>query len=428
MTTKTNQSYEKRRKWPLLLVAILLLGIAILFARKTQEEPNEITEPALMKEKDAAEVTAPSLEEQNTKKSTEVSEVAEEIENVKIVEAITETTPPSVEEAPAPEIVFPGDITTSTTETNPTPEYNESYIGQFKIPSLGINVGCYEGSTQGTVDKANSAAYFNHAGHVVIADHVNQDFSSLKSCKKGDIAHVPVGNDSIQYECVAVMDGINTGYSLTTTDGRSISELYPGTVVCYTCNGNSTNVTMAFFKIVESTSNNNNNNPINQIEDKLYTEPESDTEEVWLNPSPNGKEPCPANTHKWYLFHTVEFWETEGEYEVKYFHEQYVCSTCDSDMLRTTEVERVPIKNEEIEPPEESKTPSEESTEPTLPSEPDTNHPESENTEPPIDNSSEINSSEPPRPEETESFLDSENETETTTEATTEVDDETVSS
>lgn len=366
MTIQKNQANEKQRKWLFLTTAVLLLVFAVFLNPTIQAEGTNTTEPIAMKEEDAAAKAAPSIIAQETEETKNIAEVVTEINSVEIVET---TEAPIIIPASTENTTINEGITSAPSETQ-KPGINSSYVGQFKIPSLGINVGCYNGSSQKTVDNANSAAYFNNSGHMVIADHVNQDFNSLKSCKQGDIAYVPVGGDSLKYECVAVMDGINTGYSLTTPDGRNISELYPGTVVCYTCNGNSTNVTMAFFKIVET--NNSVNHAISQIENQLYNQPKTETEEVWLNPSPSGKEPCPANTHKWYLFHSLEFWETEGEYRVKYFHEQYVCSTCESDMLKTTEIERVQIQEEPTLPPE---------TEPPV-SEPETTNPKLAETEP----------------------------------------------
>ena len=122
------------------------------------------------------------------------------------------------------------------------------YVGRFSVPSVGVDVACYYSAAQAVVDAADSAAYFDCSGHKVIADHVNQSFDGLKNCAVGDTAQVVGENGPEQYQCVAVSDGHNTGYDLTDENYVSIGELYPGTLVCYTCRNGWQNVTISFFE------------------------------------------------------------------------------------------------------------------------------------------------------------------------------------
>jgi hypothetical protein len=113
---------------------------------------------------------------------------------------------------------------------------------------VGVDVACYDSAAQGVVNAADSAAYFAYGAHMVIADHVNQSFSGLLDCAVGDVAQLTKDGGTEQYQCVAVIDGHNTGYDLTDENYTSIGELYPGTLVCYTCKNGWQNVTISFFE------------------------------------------------------------------------------------------------------------------------------------------------------------------------------------
>lgn len=199
------------------------------------------------------------------------------------------------------------------------------YLGRFQIPSVGVNVSCYASYSQSTVDADNSAAYYYDDTHTIIADHVNQGFGAIKSCEEGTVAYFSSSDDTIEYECVAVMAGINTGSNLTTTDGTDISEIYPCTLVCYTCNDNWQDITMVFFKVAGT--------DINDIPDEY----EPDTN---FYPDNNGKTPCFSGTHNWETFETFEYWGVEGEYRVKYRQDTYFCSSCNSYYTKTTFIEK----------------------------------------------------------------------------------------
>ena len=121
------------------------------------------------------------------------------------------------------------------------------FVGRFSVPSVSVDVACYDSASQATVDAADSAAYFFSCGHTIIGDHVNQGFSAIKSCSVGTTACLKTENGEARYTCVDVIQGHNTGTALTDAAYCSIENLYPGALVCYTCNENWQNVTLVFF-------------------------------------------------------------------------------------------------------------------------------------------------------------------------------------
>ena len=121
------------------------------------------------------------------------------------------------------------------------------YYGRFQIPAVGVDVACYNSGAQSVVDARDSAAYFYACGHQVIGDHVHQGFGAIKRCRVGDTAQLVTPHGVERYTCVGQIRGHNTGTELTDWDYKPIDDLYPDTLVCYTCNDNWKNVTIVFF-------------------------------------------------------------------------------------------------------------------------------------------------------------------------------------
>ena len=265
----------------------------------------------------------------------------------------------------------------NNTSTTPPPSNNNNYntwdtlVGKLSIPSVGLSVNCYASASQATVDAANSAAYFYTQGHLVIGDHVNQGFNKIKSCSKGTIAYIPYGGSSVEYECVAVMNGINTGYSLTTADGRDIRDLYPGAVVCYTCNSNWQNVTLVFFQIPGTS--------VEELED----------ENSEFYPGEDVANTCPAGQHDWSLEETFDYVEITDDYRIKYRRNHYICNKCNSDWLETSELARWDIDDKDWWKEDEPE-------EPSVPEETEPESPPPENTEPPVETPTEPDDTVPP--------------------------------
>ena len=252
-----------------------------------------------------------------------------------------------------------------------------AYVGMFSIPGVGVSVPCYASSSQAVCDAQNAAAYFYMSNHLVIADHVNQGFNRIKSCSPGMVAYAP---DGTKYECITIMQGINTGYSLTLTDGTNIREIYPGALVAYTCNSNWQSVTMVFFKVYGT----NIDEPSEEFEGENDFYPGENSDKV----------PCSPGTHEWDLIDSFEYWDFEDGIRKKMLREVFICSVCESEWYKATEIVQPP----EEEPPVEEPTESE--TEPTQPSEPEETKPEeTQPEEPPKETEPEIPPTIPTEPE-----------------------------
>ena len=172
-------------------------------------------------------------------------------------EVIEETTTPSQHEETKP-VEEP-----KPTETKPNnkPNTSDTYVGRFKISSVGVNVGCYASSSQATVDATDSASYFFGYGHRIIADHNNQGFNGIKSCDVGTKATFTYEDGSVEnLVCVGKIQGHNTGTTLTDANYTPIHDLYPGSIACYTCNDNWKNITIVFFMEESEVNNKKENN------------------------------------------------------------------------------------------------------------------------------------------------------------------------
>lgn len=390
------------------VLVALLVATALLTGMVTSAPETEAVDGTTMAVEAplAVESTEPVEETKEEKNPTEETVATEE---TLAVEETVETTEPEE---------------TQKSENNSSSNYSDdgvyntwdTCVGSFSIPSVGLSVNCYSSASQSTVDAKNSAAYFYTQGHSVVADHVNQGFNKIKSCSKGTSAYLA----GVEYECVAVMSGHNDGHKLTTSSGEDIRNVYPGTLVAYTCNSNWQNVTMVFFKVAGT-----------EIED-LDTEMGESSD---IYPSEDGRAPCAVGSHNWELADSWEYLSYEMEGRARFLHEHFICSRCNADWVKDTLLEHDPDfswddEDEEDEEDEDFNEPVvEENTSPTepvetiLPTEPDIEPTEPnvpEETTPPVeDNTSDENDVAPEGPEDssdyqeepdTEEFVESTNE------------------
>jgi hypothetical protein len=350
----------------LLFVGAGILLVATLFAIAVPVKAEKVnttppSEPSEMVEimETEAETTEPV-----TVETTIVTEVAEETTEA-TEEPTEETTTPTEETEPATEppakennVTNTGNTSSSNTGTNNTWDV---YVGRFKVPSAGINVGCYASASQMTVDASDSAAYYNGYGHTVIADHVNQAFSGLSSCSVGTAAKLETGSGTKTYTCVGKMNGHNTGTGLTDANYNSIRDYYPGALVAYTCNGNWQNVILVFF--MPDDGNNiyvDSNGNLNEFESK--------DEEVEYSPSRFCDEM--GREHKWGAWGR-EWGNAAGTYEWRSRHCQ-LCPEEDWQLfdLVPPETEPAPTEPPATEPPVQGAEPPVETTpEETMPPE-----------------------------------------------------------
>lgn len=362
-----NKKFSKLLKIGIAIVVIILIALILkpLFVRA---KPINMETVKMLSFENQIETIQVSNEWKTTREKVFLkidTEKYKPIEETKptevIVEAIEEeikNDTPTVETKPSKENTSTDkpkkEKPVSTNNEKEEKPHSDNYVGRFKVPALGINVACYSGSSQSIVDAKDSAAYFYFGGHAVIGDHKNQGFNAIKSATVGMKATL----GSTKYKCVAKIKGRNTGSSLTDTNGTSISKLYPGTLVTYTCNENWKNITIVF----------------------------------WESQDSDGVD-CSKGVHLWKDWEIArEFFDNNGKY---YGWDKRVCKLC---------------QEEEWEPrnkPSENCKPPVKETEPPAETEPETTPPPVE-TEPPIETEPPVEETKPTEPpvQETEPKLE----------------------
>lgn len=126
------------------------------------------------------------------------------------------------------------------------------YIGRLTIPSVGIDVGCYEFDERqyddvtylsNTMDRRDSAVKFwypsttasNEAGSWTFADHNYQGFAKLKDFSSGDSMRITSPDGDIEeYIVTEVLKGKNEDRDLT-VNGTSIIGQKSDEIILYTC-------------------------------------------------------------------------------------------------------------------------------------------------------------------------------------------------
>lgn len=125
-------------------------------------------------------------------------------------------------------------------------ENQPGMVGRLVIPSVGVNVALFSGSSQAIVDVQDSAAYFSAGNAMVIGDHWNQGFTKIKSCTVGTKAYIYRGDSIETLTCTNVCRGINNDYDILYEDGTSATT--GSWLLMYTCNGaNYHDITITFW-------------------------------------------------------------------------------------------------------------------------------------------------------------------------------------
>ena len=181
-----------------------------------------------------------------------ISSPAPETENA-AADAV-QTLPPLRDKPMAPEaVVFLGRNRQVEQEIRSTP----GMMGRLVIPGVGINVALYidgEGETemeklQNICDREDSAAFFCDGIGYLIADHNNQAFQPLSNVSLGDKAFILRGHSILSLECDLRMSGHNYGQGIVDEEGNYVSAY--SDYICYTCEDNWNNVSIAGFKVVD---------------------------------------------------------------------------------------------------------------------------------------------------------------------------------
>ena len=132
----------------------------------------------------------------------------------------------------------------------------ENYVGRWVISDIDVDVALYQQyADEGNiiVDALDSATFFTtSSGSTVIGDHAEQGFDAIKRCSVGMVAEIQKRDSSIElYTCIGVIQGINNGKYLTDLEGNKLYDLYPNTLLCYTCNDSWESVTVVLFNKIE---------------------------------------------------------------------------------------------------------------------------------------------------------------------------------
>lgn len=250
--------------------------------------------------------------------------------------------------------------------------YPSDFLGRFKIPEVGVDVACYYSHAQATVDASDSAAYFYSSGHVVIGDHNYQGFEAIKACRVGTSATMHSISGTVTYTCIDVIQGHNTGSTLTDGDYVSIANLYPGALVCYTCNDNPSNITIVFF-----------------ASDTIGNEVSGESESS-IQKSEEPKVHGSCVEHIWGDWEVA--WEVRNE-EGDFGWEKRICLVCDEEEWVQMVFEDDESKSEEVE--SETTEPKEMDAEETETEATDPNETESNGTGPWVTESEETEPEEP---------------------------------
>lgn len=161
-------------------------------------------------------------------------------------------------------VIYNGDTAYMASEylstDNPVSSGPLGTAGRLTIPSVSIDVALYACSSSGEyaaeqqriVDDIDSAAYITqvYTNRHIIADHNHQGFDAIKSCVPYETyAYINFGSSIQRYVCTGIGSGLNLGNNLLDWNGRSLNyDPISGGLAMYTCNENSTNVTITYWE------------------------------------------------------------------------------------------------------------------------------------------------------------------------------------
>lgn len=123
-----------------------------------------------------------------------------------------------------------------------SPDYTDdtahsNFAGRLYIPEVNIDVALYRSNKQYVVDREDSAAYFDlnrWKDHMLVADHWNQGFATLKDVTVGMEAYIVYKDGTtVYYRCVEVFDGHNTGKYITDWNYKIV--MSRADLLMYTC-------------------------------------------------------------------------------------------------------------------------------------------------------------------------------------------------
>lgn len=203
-----------------------------------------------------------SVAEEVAKPVEEKEETATPAENA--AQAATDTETVSVNDStPASPSTVPSCCEyygTSSHSHDPLRFLSNGYVGRWVVPSVGIDVACYyydeyfsdSHLVQQLTDAWDSAAFWPCGAQIVISDHSNQSFSSVKYITAGTTAYMDVGDYRQKFVCTKVVYGYNDNGILRDDNFNRIKDngFNAGGITLQTCNGNSYNIILVCFQPV----------------------------------------------------------------------------------------------------------------------------------------------------------------------------------
>ena len=126
-------------------------------------------------------------------------------------------------------------------------EYFARFYGRLYVPDANIDVALYYGTQQYICDRQDSANVFTYGVYdgEHIADHNNQEFRKLFNVKVGMHGYIQLANGNIiNIKCIKVLNGHNTGRSITDNNGNAELD---GDYLMYTCRNGWRNVRICLW-------------------------------------------------------------------------------------------------------------------------------------------------------------------------------------
>lgn len=126
------------------------------------------------------------------------------------------------------------------------------FLGRLRIPDADIDVALYDSSEQSVCNRWDSACVFTIYPYIgkVIADHCNQEFSTLKKVTVGTLGEITLADGTVRpIRCVEMFDGHNNGAAITDGNWKVVLGKYD--YLTYTCVNGWQNVRVCQWEIIK---------------------------------------------------------------------------------------------------------------------------------------------------------------------------------
>lgn len=125
------------------------------------------------------------------------------------------------------------------------------FLGRLSIPEANIDVALYNSSEQSVCNRWDSACVFSIYPYTgkIIADHCNQEFSTLKKVTVGTLGEITMADGTVvPIRCAEMFDGHNSGAAITDANWKVVLGKYD--YLTYTCVNGWQNVRVCQWEII----------------------------------------------------------------------------------------------------------------------------------------------------------------------------------